>query len=111
MSTRQLGKRLGITQQAAANLERSEQTGSITLRNLERLAAALDSELVYAFIPQRSLEETLRKQADRVADQVVRRVESTMALEDQATEASTQFQRKADLIDEYVRTTPRDLWD
>lgn len=111
MSTRQLGDRLGVTQQAAADLERSEQTGSITLKNLARLAEALDSQLYYAFLPRTSFETILGKQAERLADQVVSRVESSMSLEDQSTATESQRQRKADLAAEYVRTTPRDLWD
>lgn len=111
MSTRQLGGRLGLTQQAAAKLERSEQTGSISLRNLRRLAEAMDTELFYAFVPRQPFDTVVRDQAERLANKVVQRVEKSMALEDQATEPQAQSQRKLDLVDEYVRTTPRDLWD
>jgi predicted DNA-binding mobile mystery protein A len=111
MSTRQLGDRLGISQQSAAALENAEQTGSITLKNLGRLANALDADLFYAFVPRTSFEQTVRDQAARVAEGVVTRVETSMALEDQSTASQEQIQRKQDLVDQYVRTTPRDLWD
>jgi predicted DNA-binding mobile mystery protein A len=111
MSTRQLGDRLGISQQSAAELEKAEQSGSITLRNLDRLAKALDADLFYAFVPRNSFEQTVRDQAERVAESVTARVETSMSLEDQSTASEAQRQRKTDLVDEYVRTAPRHLWD
>lgn len=111
MSTRQLGERLGISQQSAAELEEAEMTDSITLKNLKRLAHATGTELVYAFLPPTTFEELLQDQADRRADRVIRRVERSMSLEEQATDPNAQEQRKADLVAEYIRTTPRDLWD
>jgi len=111
MSNRQLGERLGITQQSTAELENAERTGSITLKNLERIAGELDADLFYAFIPHSSFEETVRHQAERLADEVVDRVETSMSLEAQGTPVDAQRHRRIDLIDEYVRTTPRDLWN
>lgn len=111
MSTRQLGERLGITQQSAAELEKAEVADQITLKNLRRLAKAMDADLVYGFVPRKSFEQNVRNQAERRAARVVERVETSMSLEDQPTASATQKQRKADLIEEFVRTTPRDLWD
>lgn len=111
MSTRQLGQRLGITQQSAAELEKAEVADQITLKNLRRLAKAMDAELVYGFVPQKSFEQNVRNQAARRAARVVERVETSMSLEDQATASAAQKQRMADLVEEFVRTTPRDLWD
>lgn len=111
MSTRQLAQRLAITQQSAAELEKAEQSGSITLKNLRRLASALDTELVYAFVPRKTFEAMVEDQARRLARHVVSRVETSMALESQATDPEAIRQRQQDLIAEYVRTTPRDLWD
>src|SRR5260370_32640249 len=74
MSTRQLGQRLGVTQQAASDLERSEQIGSITLKNLARLADAMNSQLYYAFVPTTSFETIVRKHAELLAVQVLTRV-------------------------------------
>jgi predicted DNA-binding mobile mystery protein A len=111
MSTRQLGARLGLSQQAAVRLESAERTGSISLKNLRRVAEAMECHLVYAFVPADSFDALVRRQAERVADRVVERVETSMALEDQATMSDTQGQRRADLVSELIRTTPRDLWD
>jgi predicted DNA-binding mobile mystery protein A len=111
MSARQIGQRLGLTQQSVAELERAEQTGSISLKNLRRVAEAMQCQLVYAFLPNESFESIVRHQAEQLADQIVRRVETSMSLEDQATDSEAQRQRKADLTAELVRTTPRNLWD
>jgi predicted DNA-binding mobile mystery protein A len=111
MSFRQIGQRLALTQQSVAELEHAEQTGSISLKNLTRVAEAMQCRLVYAFVPNESFESLVRHQAERVAAQIVQRVETSMSLEDQATESDSQRQRRADLIAELVRTTPRNLWD
>jgi predicted DNA-binding mobile mystery protein A len=111
MSFRQIGQRLALTQQSVAELEHGEQTGSISLKNLTRVAEAMQCRLVYAFVPNESFERLVRQQAERVADQIVQRVETSMSLEDQGTESNAQRQRKEDLIAELVRTTPRNLWD
>ena len=111
MSFRQIGQRLALTQQSVAELEHGEQTGSISLKNLTRMAEAMQCRLVYAFVPNESFESLVRQQAERVAEQIVQRVETSMSLEDQGTEPSAQRQRKEDLKAELVRTTPRNLWD
>jgi len=111
MSARQIGERLGLTQQSVAELERAEQTGSISVKNLRRVAEAMQCQLVYAFVPHESFESLVRQQAERLAEQLVRRVETSMSLEDQATESEAQRQRKDDLVAELLRTTPRNLWD
>src|SRR3546814_5831719 len=67
MSGRQLGKRLGITPQSVAELERSETLGTIQLKTLRRAAEALDCTLVYALVPNASLAATVEARARKVA--------------------------------------------
>ncbi|NUQ28546.1 MAG: hypothetical protein HOQ35_08535 [Acidobacteriaceae bacterium] len=58
----------------------------ITLRSLRACANALDCDLVYAFVPRgATIEETLAARARDAASLTVRRVEHSMALEDQAS--------------------------
>src|SRR3989338_4545504 len=64
MTAAQLGKRLGMSQQGAIDLERREKDGSITLAKLGKAAAALNCELKVGFVPRPSLEETVRIQAE-----------------------------------------------
>ncbi len=85
MTTRQLAREVGVTQGAVSTAERSEARNDITLGTLQRYAAALDCELVYALVPKRSLEAVLEERADRVARDQVSRVSHSMTLEDQST--------------------------
>ena len=63
MSTAQLAKRLGIRQPSLVALEQSEAKGTIELATLRRVAEALDCTLVYALVPNKPLETTLRDRA------------------------------------------------
>lgn len=88
MSTEQLGRRLGISRQAVSLLERSELEETVRLASLRRAAEALDCALVYAFVPNTSLEDTVQRQARRVAGAEFARVDQTMLLEAQRVEAA-----------------------
>ena len=63
MSTAQLAKRLGISQPSLVLLEQSEAKGTIELATLRRAAQALDCTLVYAVVPNKPLETTIRDRA------------------------------------------------
>jgi predicted DNA-binding mobile mystery protein A len=84
MSAEDLGRRMGVTGPAVFSLERSEQAGTVRLDTLSRAAQALDCTLVYAFIPNRGLEETVTREAEQSARRQLAHVRGTMALEDQA---------------------------
>jgi predicted DNA-binding mobile mystery protein A len=84
MSTRELGQRLAVSQSRASQLERGEVDGSIRLSALRRVAAALNCRLVYAFVPNESLEGMVRRQARRkVAEEIALQL-STVPPGDQA---------------------------
>lgn len=83
MPQRELARRLQVSQPSVQALEKREADGAITLESLERAADALGCDLVYALIPRRSLEETLRGQAEKVAQAQWNAVTQTMALENQ----------------------------
>jgi predicted DNA-binding mobile mystery protein A len=67
MSTYELAARLGIAQSRACKLERAEVEGSVRLSTLGRVAEALNCRLVYAIVPDESLEHIVRYQAERKA--------------------------------------------
>lgn len=99
MSQAALAGRLGVSGAAVAKLERAETAGGITLTKLAEVAAALDCTVVYALVPNSSLEETVQRQARLVASEQLGYVDSTMALEDQDVPAD----RRADYLEIYVR--------
>ncbi|MCZ6461287.1 MAG: mobile mystery protein A [Actinobacteria bacterium] len=83
MTADQLGARMGISRAAASQLEASETEGSINLASLQRAAEAMEATVQYVFIPNTSLEDTVRRRAEEIAGKDLQSVEHTMRLEDQ----------------------------
>ncbi|MYA25243.1 MAG: mobile mystery protein A [Acidimicrobiales bacterium] len=83
MSSADLARRMGISQQRVPAIERGEQDMTIKLDTLMRAADALDCELVYALVPRTSLDGMVRDQARRQAAGLLRRVTQHSRLEDQ----------------------------
>ena len=108
MSGVQLAKRLHVRPQTVEALEKSEASGSIQLGTLRRTAAALDCTLVYALVPNSSLEGAVAARARRIALRDLERVAHTMKLEAQETGNAGREQR----IEDYIRSLEdRRLWD
>jgi len=105
----QFAKRLGIRPQSVQALETSEASGSIKLATLRRAAEALDCTLVYALVPNTSLEGAVHERARKIAAHDLRRVFHSMKLEAQGTGDGDLEAR----IDAYVRDElkERDLWN
>lgn len=112
MSLEQLGRRLGVTKQSALSVEKREQDGSITLKALREVAAALDMQLVYGFIPKDgSLDAMIERKARERASDIVGRAAQTMRLEEQENSP----ERISKAIEEktilYKSELPKMLWD
>lgn len=109
MSGVQLARRLGISPQSVDALEKSEAVGSVKLDTLRRAAEALDCTLVYALVPNGSLEQTVRARARMLAVRDLGHVAHTMKLEAQGTGEADLEER----IDAYIRDVlrDRDLWN
>jgi predicted DNA-binding mobile mystery protein A len=105
----QFAARLKIRPQSIEALERSEATGSVQLKTLRRAAEALDCTLVYALVPNSSLEDAVRARARKIAVRELGRVAHTMKLEAQAISDANLEAR----IEAYVRDqlNERDLWN
>ena len=84
LTTRQMAKRLGVTQSSYADAESSEARETISLKQLRRVADALGCDLVYALVPRRPLAETVEERAAELARERVLGVAHSMALEKQA---------------------------
>jgi len=108
MTAEQLGKRLGVKQPSVVALEQSEAKGTIELATLRRVAEALDCKLVYALVPNKPLEQSVRERARLFARRRFEPIGHSMALEDQKVD-----RKETDaLIDEVLReTNPRRFWD
>jgi predicted DNA-binding mobile mystery protein A len=111
MSGTQLAKRLRVSQPRIPKLEQDELTGAVTLKTMRQAAEALDCVFVYALVPRKSLEDTVRAQARKVAGERMQRVSHSMLLESQALGQEEQRESLDAAVDELARETPRDLWD
>lgn len=109
MSAIQLGARLGVKPQSVADLEKSEALGTIQLKTLRKTAEALDCTLVYALVPNSSLEDIVQKRARDLARKELARIGHSMDLEAQGL---SKTEREAQ-IDGYIREhlRERDLWE
>ncbi|WP_375449568.1 mobile mystery protein A [uncultured Devosia sp.] len=108
LSSVQLGKLLGVRSQSIDDMEKSEANGTIRLETLRRAAQALDCTLVYALVPNTSLNEIVAFRAHVIAAQAMANVSHTMALENQGVSADS----RTEIIQDYIRDhiSERDLW-
>lgn len=111
MTSAQLATRMGVSQPRVTDIERRESQDALTLSTLRKAAEALDCTLVYALVPNRSLDETVRERARKVADARLWRVHHTMRLEDQAMGSNDLASERERLVDELLRGDIRRLWD
>lgn len=86
MTQSDLAGRLAISRVAVDKLERAELSGGITLAKLNQVARALDCSVVYALLPNSSLEETVKNQALSAARANAEYTSRTMALEAQSVD-------------------------
>lgn len=105
----QLAKRLHVRPQTVEAIEKSEASGSIQLSTLRRAAEAMGCTLVYALVPNSSLENAVHQRARTLAIRDLQRVAHTMRLEAQETGDAGMEAR----IDAYIRGSikDRDLWN
>jgi predicted DNA-binding mobile mystery protein A len=109
MTAAQLAARMGIVQSSVTELEKAEARGAAQLSSLKRAAEAMNCSLVYALVPNDTLETFLLQQARLVAREQLKPVEQTMLLENQSLtpdEANEQ-------LEDYIRAklNPRLIWD
>lgn len=110
MSAAQLGRRLGMSQQAVAKLERSERAGTISLGTLSKVADALECDLQVQFIPRTTLERSVREQARKKALSERNRVVHTMRLEAQ-DRGLQDVLNPENAVDAWMTTRIAKLWD
>lgn len=111
MSGRQLAARIGLSKTSVNNAEHTEAKGTIQLETLQRIADGLDCDLVYAIVPRRSLHETMERQAEYIARDIVGRVSDSMVMEDQGVSAHESQRQLETLVAEILRDRSRDFWD
>jgi predicted DNA-binding mobile mystery protein A len=81
----QMAKKLGMRQQAYANIEAREQKGTVAIETLRRAAGALDCDMVYVLVPKKAVAPTFSELAAKYDSDLAMRkaTEHSMALEGQ----------------------------
>ena len=110
MTGAQLARRCGVSRALISHTELAELDGTVTLRNLSKLADSIDCKLVYAIVPNTSIAEIIGAQSKRKASELVSEASIHMSLESQAlgkSQLEDEIQRVADQL---VTTKSRQLW-
>jgi predicted DNA-binding mobile mystery protein A len=111
MSSPQLGKLLRISKAQASQMERMEVDDRITLKQLRRVAEALNCELKYALVPRQSIHELIRDRARIKAKKLVQSANQQMLLESQQLDEKSLEEQIEMEMDRLLQTMPRDLWE
>lgn len=109
MSGAQLGRRLRVRAQSVSDIEKSEASGTIQLKTLRKVAEALDCVVVYALVPNSSLEDMVQGRAREIARSELLRIAHTMDLEAQGLSQ----EEREEQVDAYIREhlRERELWE
>jgi predicted DNA-binding mobile mystery protein A len=110
MTTAQLAKRMHIAQPTLSAFEKREFEGTITLNSLEKAAQAMGCRLIYAIVPQESLEEITRGQAKKIAREMFSKIEHSMSLEKQEVTEPDRRVQFENLVNRLIRDAGR-IWD
>ncbi len=112
MSMEQLGRKLSITKQGVMDIEKREMEGAITIKAMQEIAKAMDTQFVYGFVPKAgSLEQMIEYRALEIASKIVERTSTTMKLEDQANSKERIEKAIKERATEIINKTPKILWD
>jgi len=109
MSGEVLAARMGVSQPAEAQFEKGERDKSISLQTLQKVADALDADLVYAIVPRRPIKRILEERAMEKARERVLPLAHSMNLESQGTSDSRLEEEVKELAQQLVNR-PRELW-
>lgn len=87
MKVKDLAERSGLSSPTIVQNEKREATGSVSLDTLQKMARAMDCELVYAFVPKKELSQLIKDAARKKAAKLLRVADTHMELEDQKVKA------------------------
>jgi len=111
MTGAQLGRRLGVSKQRVQRIEQDEIQGALTLRTMRETARALKCHFVYALVPEQSLAEVVRSQAEAIARDRIRRASQSMRLENQELDQSALQETFEELVTELMSESSTRIWD
>jgi predicted DNA-binding mobile mystery protein A len=110
MTAAQLARRLQLSAAAVTQMERKERPGEITIKQLNKAAAALNCRVVYALVPEKRVEELVEARVKRKAEALLSRVNASMPLENQGLSDKERGEALQQKINTMIDNPPRDLW-
>lgn len=112
MTMAQLGAKLNITRQGVKKIEESEANGTITIKTLKEVAAAMEMKLIYSMVPNEgTIDQFIHVKAERLARKIVLRTNQNMKLENQGIGDDKISKTIEDLTNEIKREVRKSLWD
>ena len=111
MSGAQLARRMKVTRAHISNSEKSEPSGSLTLKSMTKMAEAMNCQFVYAIVPNDRIETVVYQRALKKARAQVKEASVHMALEDQALNKQQLEQQIERLAQNLMEQMSADLWN
>jgi predicted DNA-binding mobile mystery protein A len=111
MTAAQLGRRVGVSQNAISEAELAEAEGRITLNTLRKVAAGLNCDVSYALVPRNGLGMMVHNAAQLEATRLVGDAAQGMALEAQATDDDTRAREAEAVREALIGAGATSIWD
>ncbi|MBU6155276.1 MAG: mobile mystery protein A [Bdellovibrionales bacterium] len=111
LSTRQLATFLGTDNAGVLRLEKRECQGKASLESLDRAAKAMGCKIVYAVVPDESLEGIVDQKAKEAARSILRSVSHSMRLEKQEVSPEALENQIQELASELKARLDPALWE
>jgi len=111
MSSAQLGKKAGLGQPRISRLEKAEITGNLKVSSFQKIAKAFGMRFIYGFVSDSSLEDMVRKQAEKIVLRRMARLDRTMQLEQQGLSDEEKKKAVEGMIDKFLMENVKGLWD
>lgn len=103
MTLDQVARKIHIQKSTVSFHEKSEQKGTISLNTLEQFASILGCKFVYAFVPEKNLEDVLNQRIQSYAEHEIDSLSHSMLLEEQKTTHDHTEREKLLLINQIMK--------
>jgi len=111
MTAKQLGRRIGVSQNSVSEAEAAEIEGRITLKTLRKMADGLNCDVAYKLVPRSSLDNMVHNQANLAARQIVGEVAHAMDLEAQSTDQASREAEVAAVRERLIAQGSSQIWE
>lgn len=114
ISTRQLADLMGTSHSSVVALEKREAHGKVTLEMVAKFAQAMGCKFIYGIVPEapsESLDSIVSAKAKALAVELLKRVEHSMSLEKQGSDAADSKAQVERLAFELKTKMDSRIWD